>query len=144
MQDTILVSSVPFRVEFVIIYNYQYKSLTVKQKQMKYQMLMGNILHDIFKTIFQNDARFKYLERSEPAISSLDETKQLRLVFDTLHLESWRHQRSLHFHQSNGSQYMSMEELTYVTYKMKKGLEEFLHYEIDEPILYVHLQENIN
>jgi hypothetical protein len=34
-----------------------------------------------------------------------------------------------------------MEELKHISRKIKIGLEEFLHYEIDEPIFYIKMDE---
>ena len=95
------------------------------------------------KELFENDEKYKWLNRAEPAISSFDEKKQLRLSFDTPHEKCKKYQHSIHFNQyhSTVNEYFTMEELKYITDKIKLGLEEYLHYEIDNPIIYIETDE---
>jgi hypothetical protein len=67
----------------------------------------------------------------------------LRLSIDTLHLESKKYQHSINFNQNHSSskEYFTMEELKYISSKIKIGLQIFLHYEIDEPIIYIQTNE---
>ena len=91
------------------------------------------------KESFINDEHYKFLERAEPSISSIDEKKQLRLRFNTDHFEFKQH--SLHFHQlhSSSQEYFNLEELKIISEKIKNELETFLHYQIDEPIIYIDI-----
>ena len=93
-------------------------------------------LKALIESSFNNDDNFQFLYRCEPAISSIDETKQLRLenyVNCTSHY--------LHFDQSHSDDNFTIEELIYISNKIKNGLEELLHYEIDEPIIYIGVDE---
>lgn len=127
-----------FKVEF-IIFN-KNKKVSKKQKELKQLMMYGELLNDILKDEFKDDLNYKYLDRAEASISSIDETKQLRLIFDNL-LEEYSH--SLHFHQnhSSASQCFTFEELKYISMKIKNRLEIYLKYEIDEPIIYISVDE---
>jgi len=127
-----------FKVEFIIFY--KNKKVSKKQKELKQSMMFGRVLNDILKDEFKDDLNYKYLDRAEASISSIDETKQLRLIFDNF-LEECSH--SLYFHQnhSSASQCFTFEELKYISIKIKNRLEIYLKYEIDEPIIYISADE---
>ena len=69
----------------------------------------------------------------EPSISSIDENIQLRLKYITPELDMNKH--SLFFYQNNNeSYYFEIDELIKISKRIKKELEEYLHYEIDVKI----------
>lgn len=126
-----------FNIKFVI-FN-ENKNISKKQKELRYLMMYGSILNDILKNEFKDDLNYKYLDRAEASISSIDETKQLRLIINN----SEKYEHSLHFHQnhSSASQCFTFEELKYISIKIKNRLEIYLNYEIDEPIIYINSDE---
>lgn len=127
-----------FKVEFIIFY--KNKKVSKKQKELKKLITYGKVINYILKDEFKDDLNYKYLDREEASISSMDETKQLRLMFDNF-LEEYSH--SLYFHQnhSSASQCFTFEELKYISMKIKNRLEIYLKYEIDEPIIYISVNE---
>jgi hypothetical protein len=128
-----------FNIKFVI-FNEE-ENLSKIQEEIKESMIMGELLIDILKNEFNDDMNYKLLERAECAISSINDQKQLRLWWDTCHIKMKKYKHSLHFnqHHSFSGEYFTIEELKYISQKIKKGLEEFLHYEIDEPIIYIEI-----
>jgi hypothetical protein len=130
----------PFNIKIVIFD--ENKELLKKQKEIRKELIMDNMRY-IFKELFNKDTNYKWLDRMEASVSSIDENKQLRLRFDTSHNENKKYQYSLHFHQKHtgSKEYFTIEELKYISDKIKIGLETFLHYEIDEPIIYIQTNE---
>jgi hypothetical protein len=123
-----MTDNLPYRIKFTI-FNPS-KKLTKKQKDIKYDMIMEDSLKIILQTVF---------DRAEPSICSINEKKQLRLSCGTYYLTGEEHQHYLHFNQSSSFEYFTIEELRCISYKIKNGLEEFLHHEIDTPVLYIEL-----
>ena len=69
----------------------------------------------------------------EPSISSIDENIKLRLKYITP--ESDMNKHSLFFYQNNNEfYYFEIDELIKISKRIKKELEEYLHYEIDVKI----------
>jgi hypothetical protein len=130
----------PFKIEFIVFD--ENKELSQKQKEIKKQIIWDE-LRVIIKNVFNNDNNYKWLDRMEASVSSNDEKKQLRLSIDTLHVESKKYQHSIFFNQNHScsKEYFTMEELKYISGKIKNGLEDFLHYKIDEPIIYIEMDE---
>jgi hypothetical protein len=128
----------PFNIEFVIFD--ENKEVSVSQKETRKQLIRENLRY-ITKKAFNDDIHYNFLDRVEASVSSND--KQLRLSIDTLHIESKKYQHSIHFNQNHSSskEYFTMEELKHISSKIKIGLEDFLHYEIDEPIFYIKMDE---
>jgi hypothetical protein len=132
--------NIPFNVKFTI-FN-EVKPLTEKQKQIKNKLIDMNNKDNDMKKILKyaitelND--YKFLDRVEPSISNIDETKQLRLSLQQ-HLNSNdEYQHSLIFIQNKCKEYFSIEELKIITKSIKNELEEYLHYEIDT-FLYIEI-----
>jgi len=130
--------NLPFNIKFTIFD--ENKPISKTQEKLKETIIWEN-LRDIIKELFNTDDNFKFLDRAEASVCSIDENKQLRLRLDTNNLKKYQH--SLHFHQkhSGSKEYFTIEELKYISYKIKNGLEDFLHYEIDEPIIYINIDE---
>ena len=109
------------------------------------KIIIQNLMddNDILKQILKNSIKdltdYKFLDRSEPAISSIDETKQLRLTRKRPN----KYEHSLCFNQlhSHSKEYFSMEELNTIANRIKTELEEYLQIEIDTPILYIAVDE---
>ena len=82
---------------------------------------------------------YKFLDRVEPSISSIDETKQLRLAWS----QSDQYKYSLYFNQRHSccKEYFSIEELKNISNRIKNELDEYLHYDIGMPILYIELDD---
>lgn len=130
----------PFNIEFVIFD--ENKEITKNQTKLKKKLIWDD-LRDIIKEIFNNDNNYKWLDRIEAAVSSNDEKRQLRLPICTSKIECKKYQHSIHFNQNHtaSKEYFTMEELKYISGKIKNGLEVFLHYEINEPIIYINVDE---
>ena len=131
--------NLPFSIKF-FIFN-EHENTTKKQNELRKSMIVGEILKNMLKNAFVNDNNYKFLDRVEPSISSIDEKKQLRLRIDSNHKESRQYQHSLHFHQEHCArkEYFSIDELKYISHKIKIELEEFLNYEIDDSIIYIEI-----
>jgi hypothetical protein len=129
--------SYPFGVEFNIFY----KNMVIDQKaidimnKLKTGFHMKDcILKRIISYSVENlDHKYKLFERVEPSISSIDEKKQLRLAID---IDKLKYNNSIYFNQT-GSEYFTIEELKDISQKVKGELEEYLRFEIFEPIIYI-------
>ena len=127
--------SYPFSVEFNIFY----KNMVIDQKAIDIMNKLKTDFHtkdSILKKILsysveQLCTKYKLFERAEPSISSIDEKKQLRLAIDKL-----EHMNSIYFNQT-GSEYFTIEELKDISEKVKEELEEYLRFDIFEPIIYI-------
>jgi hypothetical protein len=129
--------SYPFKVKFVIFD--ENKKVSITQQGVRRDLLWNNSLRDIIRKVFENDGNYKWLDRVEAAVSSIDEQKQLRVTVDSPHLDWAEYQHYIYFnqYQSHSNNYFTMEELKYISIRIKYGLEEYLGYEIDEPIIYI-------
>ena len=128
-----------FSVKFKIFYYYPLtkKDLNLRQK-------LCEDFHSILKTIVIDFSdKYKYLERCEPSISSLDEKKQLRMDFTSMLNQDKTQSCYLEFNQRQSyGEYFSMEELKLICQRIKQELEEkYLSYEIEEPILFIHIDD---
>lgn len=130
-------SDIPFNIKFVIFD--ENKPLTQKQIKIRNKLIdMNNIDNDmkkILKNSISNLSEYKFLNRLEPSIATIDEQKQLRMMLG--YNNQYLH--SLHFSQKHSQckKYFSIEELKNISNNLKNELEEYLHYEIDTPILYI-------
>ncbi len=126
----------PFNVEFIIFDKKE--EVSQEQEEIRTQLIWDD-LRDIVKEIFNDDNHYKWLDRVEASVSSTDETKQLRLAMDSFHTDMKQFQHSIIFNQNHYSstEYFTIEELKYISGKIKNGLEEFLRYEINDPIIYI-------
>jgi len=139
--------SLPFNIKFTIFD--ENKPLTQKQINIRNNLIDSNNIDNDMKKILKNIINlysytsfdFKFLDRIEPSISSIDEKKQLRMNLTFLLNEKYPH--SLHFSQkhSQSKEYFSLEELKNISNRIKNELEEYLHYEIDTPILYIEIDD---
>jgi hypothetical protein len=127
--------SYPFSVEFNIFY----KNMVIDQKAIDIMNKLKTGFHMkdcILKRIISYSVenlghKYKVFDRLEPSISSIDEKKQLRLATDKL-----EYKNSIYFNQT-GSEYFTIEELKDISQKVKEELEEYLKFEIFEPIIYI-------
>ena len=130
-----------FNIKFTIFDENQ--PLTKKQIQIRNKLVdMNNEDNDMKKILKYaitglND--YKFLDRVEPSISSIDEKKQLRLTMSS----SDQYKYSLYFNQRHSSckEYLSIEELKNISTRIKNELDEYLHYDIGMPILYIELDD---
>lgn len=127
---------IKFKVKFIIFDTM--KEVSEKQQDLRHSMMYEDILNDILKDEFKDDLNYKCLDSAEASISSIDETKQLRLMLDYFVPDN---DYALCFHQNNGSQYFTFEELEYISMKIKNRLEIYLKYKIDDPIIYISANE---
>lgn len=124
----------PFSLKFIIFD--ENKKITDVEKKIRMSLIFDDLRY-ILKKIFSNDKNYKFLDRFEPAMATKDESKQLRLKIDSSYLDSEKYHYSLEFHQWQSEFYFTLEELKYVSIKIKEGLEGFLNYNIDTPIIYI-------
>lgn len=131
-----------FNVKFIIFD--ENKQVTDTQKSLR-KMIIYDDLREILKKVFNNDENYKFLDRVEASVSSIDENKQLRLRFDTQHINSNQYHHSLHFSQTHSGckKNFAIEELKYITNRIKIGLEDYLNYKIDNPIIYIEVDDLI-
>ena len=137
--------NISFNIKFSIFD--ENKPLTQKQIKIRNKLIdMNNIDNDndmkkILKKSIIDFNEYKFLDRVEPSISSIDEKKQLRMKLSSILNNKYPH--SLHFsqQQSQCKEYLSIEELKNISNRIKNELEEYLHYEIDTPILYIETDD---
>lgn len=131
-----------FNVKFIIFD--ENKPVTNKQKTLR-KTIIYDKLREILQNVFKNDENYKFLDRVEASVSSIDENKQLRLRFDTPHIILNQYHHSLHFHQthSGSKKKFTIEELKYISNMIKIGLEDYLNYKIDNPIIYIEVDDLI-
>ena len=131
-----------FNVKFIIFD--ENKQVTDTQKTLR-KMIIYDDIREILKKVFKNDKNYKFLDRVEASVSSIDENKQLRLRFDTQHINSKQYHHSLHFGQTHSccKKNFTIEELKYITNIIKLGLEDYLKYKIDNPIIYIEVDDLI-
>ena len=132
--------NLPFNIKFVIFNENEDTSKI--QYEIRKSMITGDVLRNMLKNTFNDDSNYKFLNRFEPSVSSIDEKKQLRLKMDnTPRGVSRQYQHSLHFHQrhSCSKEYFTIDELKYISHKIKIELEDFLCCEIDDPIIYIEI-----
>ena len=119
-----------FDIKF-IIFDPQ-KIITEEKKNFKDKLINDDLLK-ILSFAIEDLENYKILDRMEPSISSIDENIQLRLKYITP--ESDMNKHSLFFYQNNNeSYYFEIDELIKISKRIKKELEEYLHYEIDVKI----------
>lgn len=119
-----------FDIEF-IIFDPQ-KIITKEKKNFKDKLINDDLLK-ILSFAIEDLENYKILDRMEPSISSIDENIQLILKYITP--ESDMNKHSLFFYQNNNeSYYFEIDELIKISKRIKKELEEYLHYEIDVKI----------
>ena len=137
---------IPFNLKFTIFD--EDKPLTQKQIKIRNNLIdMNNIDNDMKKILKKSTIDFneyKFLDRVEPSISSIDEKKQLRMKLSYI-LAKNKYAHSLHFTQNHSQckEYFSIEELKNISNRIKNELEEYLHYEIDSPILYIEIDGDL-
>ena len=130
----------PFDLEFVIFDKNNlvaYHHTQIRRKLLRDGELK-NILED---SLTKYEHNYKLLDRFEPALSTMDEKKQLRLYADTIHswdpIDMYAHSLYFHQHHSANAEYFTLEELKEIATHIQKSLEEFLGYQIDDPIIYI-------
>jgi hypothetical protein len=115
-----------------------HKTLSKKDEVIKHNLINGD-LHDILIEAVENIPGWKYLKRTEPAISSLDEKKQLRLdqsqIYYTKgqkHLWKPRYDHSIILNQDHVTDdyLLTIDELKLIANKIQNRLEAYLSYGI--------------
>jgi hypothetical protein len=115
-----------------------HKPLSENDKIIKHNLINGD-LHDILIEAVENIPGWKYLKRVEPAISSLDEKKQLRLdqsqIYYTKgqkHLWEPRYEHSIILNQDHAKDdsLLTIDELKLIANKIQNRLESYLGYGI--------------
>jgi hypothetical protein len=127
--------NLPFNIKFVIFD--ENNDLTRDQKGIRIK-LVDNDIEKILKYAISTLNEYKFLDRVEPAISSIDEKKQLRLELEFDRQRSKPH--SLIFHQRQSVECLSIEELKIISNKIKNEIEEYLHYGIDT-IIFIDIDD---
>jgi len=107
--------------------------LTKQQNIIRKKMCENDDLKKILKeSCCELNDMIKFLDRVEPSICSLDEHKQLRMSFKSLHDDNKKESNSFIFNQNHCmcKEYFSIDELTIISQKIKEKIEDYLHYEI--------------
>jgi len=120
----------PFEIKFIIFNNIP---LTKQQNIIRKKLCKNDDLKKILKeSCCELNDMIKFLDRVEPSICSLDEHKQLRMSFKSLHDDNKKESNSFIFNQNHSmcKEYFSIDELTIISQKIKEKIEDYLHYEI--------------
>jgi len=122
-------------------FNVKFKIFDVYSSSEKQKAIREKLCEDL-PLILQNSIRdncdeYKYLFRCEPSICSIDEKKQLRMSLSSFMNVNTESQYII-FNQKSGEEIFTLEELTLLCKKIKKEIEEYLHYEIDA-FIYINL-----
>jgi hypothetical protein len=75
------IHSISYCVKFMLFYSIP---LTDKQNELRYLLCHNDDLKKILKASINKIGNLKFLDRTEPAISSLDERKQLRMCMTSM------------------------------------------------------------
>lgn len=132
-------SNLKFSVKFKIFHKFPLNKKEVGKRQK-----LCEDFHDILKNVAEEfPDKYKYLPRCEPSLCSLDEHKQLRMDFCSMLNQDIMESRYIIFDQRHSccKEYFSLEELKEICKTIKQEIENYLHYEIDEPILFVHIDD---
>lgn len=133
-------NNIQFNLKFTIFD--ENKPLTKKQINLMNKMIeFWNIDSDIKKILKKSMDEldgYKFLDRVEPSISTIDEKKQLRLKY--MNSYDYKHSYSIHFRQRYTDEYFSIDELKTISKSIKKNLEEYLHYGISS-FLYIEIED---
>lgn len=120
-----------FGLKFTIFFDDHSKT---KEKLMKEWKMYDKLLHGDLKKILENLdlENIKLLDRYEPAISNLDETKQLRLDLSLFNSEK-ENKNKMIFTQGHSSsrESFTIDELKIICKKISKKLNEYLGYSVD-------------
>ncbi len=82
-------------------------------------------LRDTIRDAFKDETRYKFIDKGEATIASIDEHKQLRSDFfpDNYGI-------CLHFRQGYTKEYFTPDEFNYLTAKLKRVLDTYVRFEI--------------
>ncbi|AYV83110.1 MAG: hypothetical protein Hyperionvirus4_75 [Hyperionvirus sp.] len=105
--------------------------ITDKHIQIK-KDLYKNHLKEIFRKLNLND--IKFLDRTEPAISTLDENKQLRLVVAE-YLQPHMFNKYNMILRNYGKDSFDIDELKYISNQIRHHLEKYLGYGIQTSLI---------
>ena len=126
----------PFSVKFKIFNNCQ---LSIEQQKIREKLC--DDFHLILKnSINEYSNTYKYLERCEPSISSIDENKQLRMCFNSFMNTNKDLTQYIIFTQNEGNENFSLEEIKVICQQIKQEIEEYLHYGIDA-FIYIDIDD---
>ena len=129
----------PFNIKFIIFD--ENKDLTSKQKNVRMNLVDVD-MRKILEYAISELNEYKLLDRAEPAISSIDEKKQLRLELECgTPIRAKQH--SLIFRQHHSQEFLSIEELKTISNKIKNEIEEYLHYSIDS-LIFLELENELD
>lgn len=130
-----------FSIKFkVFYYPITKEDLQIRKKLCEY-------FHVIFKTIAdESNNTYKYLNRIEPTISSLDEKKQLRMELGSMFNNDKTELYYIEFNQKHSCciEYFNLEELKFLSHRIMKELDENFFHQHDytqDPIIYIHANE---
>lgn len=133
----------PYSIKFIIFD--EIKKVTKKQLKIREKLCDTDLKIILENVVKEFPDKYKILVRYEPAISSLDEKKQLRMDFSSMLNQFEKYSNSLIFDQNHSlcKEYFTIEELKTISLKIKKELEDYLNYEICQPILYLTVYDEI-
>jgi len=125
--------NLPFKIK-IVIYNgkLQEEKLSKKQKEMTHSFYCYEIVTDIIKELFKINSKYKFIN-STHAISSIDEKKQLRFIYDIDHQKKIH---TIHFNQFCESSF-KMEELKYISEIIHINLQKDMECILEKPIIYL-------
>jgi len=115
----------------------------LSKKQLLKRETLCEDLHNIINNVcLTMNGRYKYLERCEPSLCSLDEQKQFRLNCD-FYFGNKKTSPYIEFNQNEcwNKQYFTLQELREICKHIQSELEEYLCYKIDEPELFISIYE---
>jgi hypothetical protein len=143
----------PFRLKFMIIdiektkpKNKSFFNLFIKNEKSQINTLIDISIHNLLKNTFEKDKYFYYIYTNESIISSKDNKNQLRIYWSSpyspyiFNFKKYLH--VLHFYQilNDDNEYFSIEELKYISLKIKYAISQYLGYEIPNPIMYIDIE----
>lgn len=135
----------PFSIKFQIFYH-----SSITENDLRTRQELCQELHTILKNIISDSPdKYKYLNRCEPAISSLDEKKQLRMCEQSYLNPIKEEAKYIEFNQSQSyGEYFSLQEIKMFSQKIKEELDKYLldnsfFYRINDPIIYYEIDDPI-
>jgi len=121
----------PFNIKFCI-----FDKRPSAGTQVWTQLVEDGDLHDVVKkaVLLLGQTSYKTLQKFEPVVASLDETKQLRLACDS---DSKMNKFTIIFHQKQSIAFFSVQDCKAIAKALQQCLEEYLGYKIADPIIFI-------
>ena len=143
----------PFKIKFVIINEYKKKEFKLFKNLLSTKISsvpnINNLVENINKILeseFNNDSYFNFINEKTITINSKCNEKKLLMYWSSEYLPYHHdykiYHQNLNFFQPtiDVKQFLSINELKYISKKIKNAIEKYLGYQINNPIIYLEIE----